>query len=186
MRAAVGLLCAVAFVSQLQAQSSPRPDERWFGRLAVGMTWQDPYAYTRAGWLLGGAAGFHFREHVAIRVDVWHAQFDHRTDNVSCSGIGPASWCTGDPRAPDVQREWAASATLEWRLAERGFYCLGGAAGVHRTGIGLENAGLAAGPMVGMGLRLGHVVAIEARFVRLLIGPAREAWSAPLVVTVGP
>ena len=136
--------------------------------------------------MYGGAAGFFFRERTAIRVDVWYAKFERRIDNLSCSGIGLGGSCTGDPRAPDSQREWAGSAVLEWRLMERGLYATGGVAALYRRGAGLDSPGLSAGPTVGIGLRFGSVIAVEARLVRLVVSPARESWSVPVALTFGP
>ena len=177
----------VAAAGGLAAQSpAPAVDERWFGRLAAGATTQDPYAYSTRGLMYGGAAGFFFRERTAIRVDVWYAKFERRIDNLSCSGIGLGGSCTGDPRAPDSQREWAGSAVLEWRLMERGLYATGGVAALYRRGAGLDSPGLSAGPTVGIGLRFGSVIAVEARLVRLVVSPARESWSVPVALTFGP
>ena len=181
MRVIAGALSVLALASSLDAQTTS-PEQRSFARLAVGLTWQDPWAYGERALTLGGAAGFAFRDELALRVDVWHSKFGARIDSLACGLL-----CTGNLRADDKQDEWAASAALEWRAAQRGLYFVVGAASVRRTGSGLGSPGVSVGPVVGLGLRLGEIVSFEARFIRLLgVAPSRESWSLPVTLMIGP
>jgi hypothetical protein len=187
LRVIGSLLGLIIWAIPAVAQAPAQAESRWFGRLAFGWTRQDPYAYRIVGWGMGGTAGYMVGDRLGVRLDLSHRSFGARIDELSCSGIGLASSCTGTPRAPDRESEWSVSGAVEWRLKEQGVYALGGAALVHRSGSALGRAGLSVGPMVGIGLRLGRFVAFEARFIELLSASSqREAWSLPMALLIGP
>jgi len=186
MRATLAALALLAAATPSRAQTAPAAgDSPWLGRFAVGVDVQDPWAYSTRAVALGGTVGYRLGERLALRVDVWHARFGARIDH-PCD-IFSGGLCGATARASDREDQWAASAALEWQLEQRGVYLVGGIAALHRSGAALGSPGVSAGPMLGLGLRLGSVIALEARAVRLIgTSPGREAWSLPVVLSLGP
>jgi hypothetical protein len=188
MRRFAVLSILLAWAIPTAAQAPPPAVSRWFGRLAFGWTRQDPYAYRIVGWGMGGTAGYMVGDRLGVRVDLWKRSFGARIDNSICNGISPITGdCIGQLLAPDREDEWSVCGGVEWRPEAEGFYAVGGVAAVHRTGIALGRAGFSVGPMVGLGMRVGRYVALEARFVQLLgAASQREAWTVPMAVLIGP
>ncbi len=187
VRATLLALGFLAAAGPLPAQSAGRSDRSpWIGRFAVGQDVQDPWAYQTHAWSLGGTVGRRLGERLALRADLWHARFGGRI--VRCDTIcGANPYATTTSRAADREDQWGAGAMLEWRPERSEFYLTGGIAAVRRTGEALGSPGVSVGPVLGLGWRLGAVVALEARLVRLVgTTPGREAWSLPLVVSFGP
>jgi len=185
---ATALLLTVCASRVLSAQSPRRGgnDEPWSGRLAVGLSQQDSYAYASPAFVLGGTVGRALGERTVLRLDVSHARYGPRIDLTGCSGMWLGGTCTGTARASDKLDQWLVSVSVEQRLEQVGFYVLAGLASSYTRGRALGHPGVAAGGTVGLGLRFGETFAVEARLIELVGVTRREGWFVPLVVSLGP
>jgi hypothetical protein len=147
---------------------------------------QDAYAYAGHGLVLGGTVARAVGESWLARLDFAHATYTGRVDLSGCSGMPFGGFCYGMVRASDKQQDWLLSLTAERRLQERGFYVIAGLVAAYSSGRELDQAGFAPGATLGVGLRFGNVLAVEARLVELLGPSRREAWRVPIVMSFGP
>ncbi len=189
MRRAVStlLLCLCASVGTRLAGQAPNiaPEEPWIGRLAIGRAWQGAYAYRNGGSMLGGTIGRAVGRRSWLRLDISRTAFAAYSDIDSLGFCGPFG-CSMVPRASDRLHQWVLALDWEQRLEARGFYVLGGVAAVVATGEGLDQAGVAPGLAVGLGLRFSRIFAVEARYIQSLRRDPKERWLIPLVVSLGP